>query len=58
LRNLFKNVILKSSFNASVMGKMPFILHGEVATWEIVSWEVAACEIAHLGSFHLGNCPW
>ena len=23
------------------MGKMPFFLHVEVATWEIVTWEVA-----------------
>ena len=31
------------------MGKMPFFLHGEVATWEIVTWEVA------LGKMPLGK---
>ena len=43
------------------MGKMPFFLNGEVATWEIFIWEnvyLGSCdgEIAHLGSCHLGNC--
>jgi len=45
------------------MGKMPFFLHGEVATWENVICEVAAWEMAHLeschfGNCHLGSCPW
>ena len=32
------------------MGKMPFFLLGEVATWEIVIWENV-----HLGSCFLGK---
>ena len=27
------------------MEKMPFFLHGEVASWEIVIWEVAAWKL-------------
>ena len=36
------------------MGKMPFSLHGEVATWEIVIWEVSAWEVAQ-GKMLLGK---
>ena len=39
LGNSFKNVELKCSFNTSFMGKMPFFLNGEVATWKFVNWE-------------------
>ena len=35
------------------MGKIPFFLHGEVATWEIVIWENV-----HLGGCRLGNCTF
>ena len=45
-----KSIHLKS-FYTSFMGKMPFFLHVEVATWEIVTWEVAAWEKA-FGKVH------
>ena len=38
------------------MGKMPFILHGDVATWEIVIWENVHLESCRLGNCHLGSC--
>ena len=39
MRNSFKNVEYKCSFNTSFMGKMAFFFHVKVATWEIVIWE-------------------
>ena len=53
MSNSFKNVKFNCSFNISFMGKMPFFLHGEIATKEIVIWENV-----HLGSCCLGNCTF
>ena len=50
------------------MGKMPFLLHGEVATfsklsfgkmyiYEVVVWEIAHLGSCHLENYHLKSCP-
>ena len=45
---LWKLLLGKCTFR-----KLPFFLHGKVATWEIVIWENV-----HLRSCRLGNCTF